>query len=173
MKKEENTIKERDHHDYHHYPTQQELDTELKAWEEYSEDLSQIVQLYKKRKREKQENEEREQREREREKEYKREQKRLKKMTPEQISRERMIKSIKDLFEKYVECGIFKEDKVVDNSDLNEYYGNSGTRSGSYNYDGVEITYLSRCIHHKGDYDMFTDYTVRVNGMTIVKVEKE
>jgi hypothetical protein len=42
-----------------------------------------------------------------------------------------------------------------------------------YNYDNVIITYYSRCTTHLGDTDTFTDYSVIVDGKTIVNKEYE
>ena len=41
----------------------------------------------------------------------------------------------------------------------------------TYSHDDVEIRYYERCTHHLGDYDMFYDIKIEVDGKVICDVK--
>lgn len=43
----------------------------------------------------------------------------------------------------------------------------------SYNYDGVNMSYLGRRTHHNGDYDWFVDKNIYVDGLNILNEVKQ
>lgn len=160
------------------YPTKTELKHNLEELKSYCKNLTEIIEVYEIKQNNKRWKMQQEERSKQRKEDYEREQKRLKKMTTKEISKEKMVNKMKDLFNEYVKDNygkdiLFHEEYVIDNSDLDSFYGDLATRRGEYQHNGITITYLSRHITHKGDTDMFSDYKVVVNGYTVVDVEKE
>jgi hypothetical protein len=162
-------------------PTKEEIEHNLETIKKYNDVLTQKILKCERKVKKRKERKEREELEilnKKRKEEYEQEKKRLEKMTPEEISRESIVKLMKNIFEKHVPSKKkFNEEAVIDKSDINnthyDCYIIPATKRGEYEYNGVEIHYLSRLLYYKGDSDMFTDYSVKIDGKTIIKVEKE